>query len=44
MYVCMSIPKYLEKYCKYSIKTNTIVIVEVQARTNCWNFFDRGLH
>ena len=37
MYVFMYVLKYLEKYRTYSIKTNTIIMDDVQARTCCLN-------
>ena len=33
MYVCLYVPKYLEKYCTYSIKTNTYNFVKFPVRT-----------
>ena len=39
VHVCLYVPKYPEYYSTYRIKTNTIVIVEVQARTNCLELF-----
>ena len=44
MSVCVYVPKYLEKCYTYSTKTNTIVIIYVQAMTNILEHSDRMLH
>ena len=42
LYVCLYVPKYLEKYHLESIKTNTTVIVEHYKLGTVWNIFIGG--